>query len=89
MMEVEMAVMTKNYKPGVTRFARVTNFEKSLEKLIPRKCMMAAVGLIVAGFSVPLLMALQVLPVTFLTCFAGFSCVASGGVLALIFCGEI
>jgi len=39
--------------------------------------------------SIPVLMVLQLLSITFLLGFVGFALVATGGVLALIFCGEI
>jgi hypothetical protein len=39
--------------------------------------------------SIPALMALHLLPITFLLGFVGFSLVAIGSVMALIFCGEI
>jgi hypothetical protein len=55
----------------------------------PRRCMVVSVSLIFLGIGVPALMALGLIPVNFLLCFLGFGLAATGGVLALIFCGEI
>lgn len=55
----------------------------------PRRCMVVSVSMILLGLGVPLLMALGLIPVSFPLCFLGFGLAATGGVLALIFCGEI
>jgi hypothetical protein len=39
--------------------------------------------------SIPLLMVVQLLPISLFLGFVGFALVATGGVMALIFCGEI
>jgi hypothetical protein len=51
--------------------------------------MVVSAGLILAGLSLPTLMAVQLLPLNLLLCFAGFALVASGGILALIMDGEL
>jgi hypothetical protein len=51
--------------------------------------MVISVGLILAGLSIPVLMVIHLLPATFFLGFVGFALAATGGVMALIFCGEI
>jgi hypothetical protein len=51
--------------------------------------MVVSVGLILAGLNIPLLMAVQLLPISLVLGFVGFVLVAIGGVTALIFCGEL
>ena len=56
---------------------------------MPRRCMVVSVGLIFAGMSIPMLMLVLALPLSLLLGFLGFALAATGGVLSLIFCGEI
>jgi hypothetical protein len=84
-----MATLTQTYKPNLARMAWVKKRDEFIEQLIPRRCMVVSMGLILAGWSIPMLMALQLLPVTFLLAFVGFALTATGGVLTLVFCGEI
>jgi hypothetical protein len=84
-----MATLTQTYKPNLARMAWVKKRDEFIEKLIPRRCMVVSVGLILAGLGIPMLMVIQWLPVTFLLGFVGFALTATGGVLALVFCGEI
>jgi len=51
--------------------------------------MVVSVGMILAGMGMVFLMVLELLPVTLLLALAGFALTAAGGVMALIFCGEI
>jgi hypothetical protein len=84
-----MATLAQDRK---TRLERTANIEKRysfIGKLIPRRCMLVSVGLILAGWSFPFLMAIHVLPVTMFLSFVGYTLASTGGVLALIFCGEI
>lgn len=55
----------------------------------PRRCMVVSVGLIFCGLGIPLLMAIGLLPVTLLLGLLGLVVTAAGGLMALIFCGEI
>jgi hypothetical protein len=87
--EVDMATLTENYEPGTARIAMIRQRDKSNEKRPPRRCMVVSVGLILAALSIPALMAIHLLPITFLLGFLGFALAASGGVMALVFCGEI
>jgi hypothetical protein len=55
----------------------------------PRRCMVVSSGLVLAGLSIPLLMAVGVFPLSFVLGFLGFGLAGTGGVLLLIFCGEL
>ncbi len=84
-----MSKLTEAYTFKLARIALIKKRNHFIEKLIRRRCMVVSVGLILAGLSIPVLMVLQLLSITFLLGFVGFALVATGGVLALIFCGEI
>jgi hypothetical protein len=84
-----MATVSKIHNPKTMRIAMVGKNDELMEKHLPRRCMVVSVGQILAGMSIPALMVLHLLPVTFLLGFVGFALVASGSVMALIFCGEI
>jgi len=84
-----MATRTNTYKTSPALIALAKNRDEFIKKLVPRRCMVISVGLILAGMSIPMLMLLQFLPATFLLAFVGFALTATGGVLALTFCGEI
>ena len=79
----------KTYRPITLQNARVKESGNFIKQLIPRRCIAIAITMILAGLSVPALMAINILPITVLLGFAGFAHVAIGGVIALIFCGEI
>jgi hypothetical protein len=85
-----MAVVAQ--KP-IIRLARVEAFVEKSERRVRRSsarpCMVVSVGLVLAGMGVVVLMVLGFLPLTFLMAFLGFALTAVGGVMALIFCGEI
>lgn len=55
----------------------------------PRRRTLLIAALLLVGLTMPWLMALNILPTTLFMGFIDFACLASGGVLALIFCGEI
>lgn len=84
-----MTAIIQSYKPAALRIAFVRKFDLLIEKMAPRRCMVVSVGMVFAGLGIPALMALKLLPTSLLLGFAGFSLVAVGGVLALIYCGEI
>ena len=84
-----MAMLTQVYRINPARIAFIQKRDDFIEKLIPRPCMVVLVGLILAGLSIPLLMAVQLLPISLVLGFVGFALVAIGGVMALIFCGEL
>jgi hypothetical protein len=56
---------------------------------LPRKDIFASVLLLLAGFGIPCLICLGLLPLSFVLVFLGLALVAVGGVLVLIRCGEI
>ncbi len=84
-----MTAVTQTYKPTVARIVFTKKHEAFLERLMPRRCMVISVGMILAGMGVPVLMVFKVLPVTLLLGFVGFALVAVGGVLTLVYCGEL
>jgi hypothetical protein len=84
-----MATVIKTYRPHTIHVPWVLKWEEFIERFIPRRCMVISVGLILAGLSIPVLMVIHLLPATFFLGFVGFALAAIGGVMALIFCGEI
>ena len=84
-----MATLAHVYKPSLTRIALTKILDELTRKIIPRPCMLASVGLILVGMAIPLLMVIGVLQPGLMIGLVGFNLVATGGVLALIFCGEI
>jgi len=84
-----MAAVTQNYKPNVMRIVFTKKRDAIIERLMPRRCMVVSIGMILAGIGIPALMAFKLLPVSLLLGFAGFALVAVGGVLALVYCGEL
>lgn len=63
--------------------------DRTLGRRMPRRCTVIATGLALAGLAIPLLMAVQVLPITLLLGFATLVLLAAAGGLLLIRCGEI
>ncbi len=84
--------MTALSQPYVINPARVAFNKKRdvfIERLLPRRCMVISVGLMVVGFGIPLLWVFQILQPTFLLAIVGLALFATGGILALFYCGEI
>ena len=84
-----MAAVTQNYKPNVMRIVFTKKRDALIDRLMPRRCMVVSVGMILAGIGIPALMAFKLLPVSLLLGFVAFVLVAVGGVLALVYCGEL
>jgi len=84
-----MDTLAKTCEPKTMRMAMIKERDKPIRKRLPRRCMVVSVGLILAALSIPALMAIHLLPITLLLGFVGVALAASGGVMALIFCGEI
>ena len=84
-----MATLTHSFKLRHVRVAFTEKRDRIIERLMPRRCMLVSTGLILAGLSIPVLMILDVLPITLLLGFIGFALGATGGVMALVLCGEI
>lgn len=84
-----MTTLIQTHRNNAIRIAQVKKSDTLIEKLMPRRCLVISTGLILAGLSVPMLIAMQLLTFTIPLGFVGFALVATGGVLTLIFCGEI
>jgi hypothetical protein len=84
-----MSTLSQNYPTVFPRRAFYNKGDELIEKLMPRRCMVFSVGLIFGAMSIPFLMLVQVLPLSLLLGFLGFVLAAAGGVLTLIYCGEI
>jgi len=84
-----MAAVTQDYKPNVMRIMFVKKRDALIERLMPRRCMVVSVGMIFAGIGIPALMAFKLLPASLFLGFAGLALAAVGGVLALVYCGEL
>jgi hypothetical protein len=84
-----MATLTHSYKPHTLRFAIVQKRDDLIEKMMPRRCMVVSVGMIFAGLGIPALMVFKLLPISLVLAFVGLALAAVGGVLALVFCGEL
>jgi hypothetical protein len=54
-----------------------------------RRCMVISVGLMLLGLSIPALMLFNILPASLLLGFIGLVLIGIGGVLTLVYCGEI
>lgn len=84
-----MTTLTQNYKPNAVRIVFIRKFDNLLERFMPRRCMVVSVGMILAGMGIPVLMVFKLLPASLFLGFAGLALIAVGGVLALVYCGEI
>ena len=58
---------------------------KWLTSHLPRPCMLASVGLLLAGLCVPVLMGLTIIPSSLFLGFLGMASTCSGSVLALYY----
>lgn len=84
-----MATLTKVYKHNTLRIGLTLNFDKFMDSLIPRPCMLISAGLFLTGMSIPTLMFFQFIPVNFVVGAIGLALTALGGTLLLVNCGEI
>ena len=85
-----MATLTHTYhRQYPLRLALARKIDLIIEALLPRRCMVVSVSLVLAGLSIPLLMVIGLIPVNLLLGFIGFALTAMGGVLSLTLCGEI
>ena len=84
-----MAVRTQPYPLKLTHVTVAKQRSVVIRKQGPRRWMVVSVGLIISGLGVPFLMAIGLLPITLLLGLVGLGLTATGGLLALIFCGEI
>lgn len=84
-----MTTSTHHLKSLTDSLIIVKPNEGLLDRLIPRRCMIAPTGMILSGLGIPVLMVFQLLPVTSLLGLVCLVLIAVGGVLALVNCGEI
>jgi hypothetical protein len=88
-LEVNMTALTQLIKPNLARIAIANKRNEFMVKSLPRRVMLASLGLICAGLSIPMLMLLHLLPTSLFLGLVGFLLVLMGGISALIHCGEI
>jgi hypothetical protein len=84
-----MAALIQTYKPKLERMVVVRKSPRSIKKLPVHRCVFVSVGLILAGLSIPMLMLLELLQASLTLAFVGLLLAATGGVLALIYYGEV
>jgi len=84
-----MATLTQVYKADPAIFKIAKKFNKICIEFLPRRCMLVSTGLILAGLGIPLLMAMELLPITLVLAFIGLALTATGGTLAFIYYGEL
>jgi len=84
-----MAVRTHPYKFFTASYVARQKSAIFVLKHKPRRCMVFSVGMILAGLGIPFLMAIGLLPITLVLGFIGLVLTATGGLMALIFYGEI
>lgn len=85
-----MATLTRTYyQPHALRLTLTKKVEEIIEALLPRRCMVVSACLVLAGLGIPLLMAIGILPISFLLGLLGLILAMAGSILALALCGEI
>ncbi len=67
----------------------VSHFERIIKRLTPRPCILTSIGLSLIGWSIPLLMLLELIPSTFVLGLIGLALAATGSILLIIYLGEI
>jgi hypothetical protein len=88
-MEAVMATLTQNYRPTALRITFVNKRDALIERLLPRRRTVVSVGMILAGMGIPALMAFKILPLSLLLGLVGLALVGIGGVLVLVYSGEL
>ncbi len=84
-----MAVRSRVPLTTACRVAVINLFDRTLGRRMPRRCTVVSTGLVLAGLSIPLLMAAQLLPITLLLGFVTLILLAIGGGLLLTRCGDV
>ncbi len=84
-----MAALSKVRWTTACRVAAVNLFDRTLGRRMPRRCTVISIGVVLAGLSIPLLMAARLLPITLPLGFVTLVLLAVGGGLLLTRCGEI
>ncbi len=70
----------RSYTRGISN-----EFTRRIKGFVPRKCMLVSVGLLLSGMSIPFLMALTVIPVSFALGFLGLALTSVGCILILYY----
>ena len=84
-----MATYTKVYRHNTLRISLTKSFDAFIDRFWPRRCMAVSAGLFLVGLSIPVLMFFQIIPLNFAIGAIGLFLTACGGILMLIYCGEI
>jgi|GEM_PF-1736532 len=88
-----MTTQTMTYKPWLLNKPLVnvitTKVENFLYRIMPRPKMLVSGGILLLGLAVPVFMLVELLPASLLLGFAGLGLTAIGGVLSLVFIGDI
>jgi hypothetical protein len=84
-----MTTLMQTYSIHHFRLVATRQFDEALAKILPRPSMVISTGICLAGFGIPLLMAIGMLPVNLLVAAIGLALTALGGVFSLTLCGEI
>lgn len=84
-----MATLTRVRRVNAGRAAVAKGRANAITKWKPRRCMVISMSLILAGLVIPLLMAVHLLPITFLLGFVTLILLGTGAIQAIIRCGEI
>ena len=74
-----MATLTQATLPKLARIAITRKHDEFIKKLIPRPCMVLSGGLVLAGLSIPMLMAIQLLQPGIFLGFLGFVLLGPAG----------
>ncbi len=85
-----MAVMTEKLRGHLLQYGIAMEEEQQpARKIHIRPIMVASVSPMLAGMGLVVLMVLGLAPLTFLTAFLAFALAIAGGIMTLVFCGEI
>lgn len=84
-----MVTVTRNYRPNPLRIAFIKKRDALVERMTPRRSTVISAAMVLAGISIPAMMAFKLLPVTLLLGFVSLGLIAVGSVLALVYSGEI
>ena len=84
-----MAKLSKTFQPAMIPIILHRKSNELMANNMPRLCMLISTSLSLAAISIPVFMVLHLLPVTLVLTFVGYGLALCGGVMSLIFFGEI
>jgi hypothetical protein len=84
-----MATLAPTYKPSLVHIVFVKTRIPFIKIRGPRLCMVISAGILFAGLSIPVLMAVELLPLTLGLGFVSCALIGTGGGLGLILNGEL